>query len=96
MLVLDTLQSCENGLSCSDFPADSGVIPVEMAGLLFLYVGPDQMMPVASALATVLGVIMIFWNRVVGLVRRVFGRFKTADSGGSSPAASSTSEPPPH
>lgn len=45
--------------------------------LLALYVGPDQMMPVASILATVMGFVMIFWNKVVGIVRRIFGGSKS-------------------
>lgn len=29
-----------------------------------LYVGPDQMMPVTSILASVVGLVLIFWNRI--------------------------------
>ncbi len=42
-----------------------------------LYAGPDQIMTVTSGLAGVLGVLLIFWNKVVGLffkVVRVFRR----------------------
>jgi len=41
-----------------------------------LYVGPDQLMPLTSALAAIGGAIMIFWRQVVGLARRVAGIFK--------------------
>ena len=58
--------------------------------LLALYVGPDQMMPVASILATIMGFIMIFWNRVIGVVRRIFGG-KRAEA---EPAAPESKEPP--
>jgi hypothetical protein len=36
-----------------------------------LYAGPDQIIPLASALSTVLGVIMIFWGKLVQAFRKV-------------------------
>jgi hypothetical protein len=48
--------------------------------LLFaIYVGPDQMMPVASVLAALAGFIMIFWNKVIGVFRRIFGGGKAPE-----------------
>ncbi len=44
-------------------------MPLDLIGLYF---GPDQMMPVASILATLGGLLLIFWNKVVGL-RRITG-----------------------
>jgi hypothetical protein len=41
-----------------------------------LYVGPDQLMPLTSALAAIGGAIMIFWRQVVGLARKVGGIFR--------------------
>ena len=41
------------------------------AMMLALYVGPDQLMPLASVLAAVSGAVMIFWRRIVGVARRV-------------------------
>ena len=35
--------------------------------LLALYAGPDQVMTVTSGLASVLGLLLIFWNKVVGI-----------------------------
>jgi hypothetical protein len=35
--------------------------------MLALYAGPDQIMTVTSGLAGILGVLLIFWNKVVGL-----------------------------
>ena len=37
-----------------------------------LYVGPDQMMPVASILAAAMGFLLVFWNKLLGLIRKVF------------------------
>ncbi len=40
--------------------------------LLSLYVGPDQVMPVMSVLATVVGALLIFWGKLMGIIRRIF------------------------
>ncbi len=40
--------------------------------LLSLYVGPDQVMPVASILATIMGFLLIFWGKLMGIIRRIF------------------------
>lgn len=37
-----------------------------------LYFGPETIMPLASALAVVAGVVLMFWRRTVGFVRVVF------------------------
>jgi hypothetical protein len=37
--------------------------------LVFMYVGPDLIMPLTSALAAIVGVLLMFWNRVTGFVR---------------------------
>ncbi len=39
-----------------------------------LYVGPEVLMPVASALAAIAGVLLMFWRRVVEFVRSVGAR----------------------
>jgi hypothetical protein len=36
------------------------------------YVGPDVFLPLTSALAAIAGVLLMFWNRVVGVIRRIF------------------------
>jgi len=43
--------------------------------LLALYAGPDQVMTVTSGLASVLGLLLIFWNKVVGIFFRVVRKF---------------------
>jgi len=35
-----------------------------------LYIGPDVLMPVASAIAAVVGFLLMFWRRTVALVQR--------------------------
>ncbi len=39
-----------------------------------MYIGPDAIMPLASALAAIGGVIMLFWRRFVGFTRIMFQR----------------------
>jgi hypothetical protein len=34
-----------------------------------MYIGPDTLMPVASALAAAAGVALMFWRRLVGAVK---------------------------
>ena len=37
-----------------------------------LYIGPDVLMPLASALAAVVGFLLMFWRRTVGFFRTIF------------------------
>jgi hypothetical protein len=39
-----------------------------------LYFGPETMMPVASFVAAVVGAILMFWRRLVGIVSAAFAR----------------------
>lgn len=50
-----------------------------------LYIGPDVFLPLTSALAAIAGVLLMFWQRVVGLVGRLLGR----------PSKRGSTEPPP-
>lgn len=63
-------------------------------GLLALYVGPDQVMPVMSILATIAGFFLIFWNKVMGLVRRILGMKRSSQADTAGPAPSPGAEPP--
>jgi hypothetical protein len=36
-----------------------------------MYIGPDALMPAASALTAVVGIVLMFWRRVVSALRRV-------------------------
>jgi hypothetical protein len=49
------------------------------------YVGPDQVMPLASIFATIAGFLLIFWNKIVGLFQR-FGFFRRSPGSESGPA----------
>ncbi len=63
-------------------------------GLLALYVGPDQVMPVMSILATIVGFFLIFWNKVMGLVRRILGFKRSSEAPSADAAPSAGTEPP--
>jgi hypothetical protein len=34
------------------------------------YIGPDQIMPLTSAIGAIVGLALMFWNRLVGLVHK--------------------------
>lgn len=38
---------------------------------VILYIGPDVFLPLTSALAAIAGVLLMFWNRFVGLFRKL-------------------------
>ena len=52
--------------------------------LLALYGGPDQVMTVTSGLASLLGLLLLFWNKVVGTffkaVRKISGKPAPVDA----------------
>jgi hypothetical protein len=48
--------------------------------LLAFYGGPDQVMTVTSGLASLLGLLLIFWNKVVATFFRIVRIFRPADT----------------
>ncbi len=44
--------------------------------LLALYGGPDQVMGLASGLAAALGVLLMFWNKVLVALGKIVNRFR--------------------
>ena len=54
--------------------------------LIAFYGGPDQVMTVTSGIASVIGVLLIFWNKLVGAVMKLFRR--------ASPSVPTPPEPP--
>jgi undecaprenyl pyrophosphate phosphatase UppP len=38
--------------------------------IVMLYIGPETMLPLVSALAAIAGVLLMFWHRFVGLLRK--------------------------
>jgi hypothetical protein len=55
--------------------------------MLALYGGPDQMMTVTSGLASVIGLLLLFWNKVVGLFFKVVRMFSRSGAPASAEAS---------
>jgi len=49
---------------------------------IILYIGPDVFLPLASALAAIAGVAMMFWQRLVGWMRALWRIIRRARPGG--------------
>jgi hypothetical protein len=47
---------------------------------IVLYIGPDVFLPLTSALAAIAGIALMFWHRILGLVRKIFHRTSRPDS----------------
>jgi hypothetical protein len=56
--------------------------------LLAFYAGPDQVMGVTSGIAGAIGVLLMFWNKVVGTFHKLVNKFR------GSPAEPSPAVPP--
>lgn len=39
-----------------------------------LYIGPDALMPIASLFAAIAGFVLMFWRRLVGMVKFLMQR----------------------
>jgi hypothetical protein len=61
--------------------------------LLAFYGGPDQVMTVTSGLASLLGLLLIFWNKLVAAFFKVVKIFRPTDA---PPAATEASKNPPN
>jgi hypothetical protein len=60
-----------------------------------LYFGPETYMPLASAVAAVVGVALAFWRRLVGFFRRIFsGRERQLPPAGASSGETSSPKRP--
>jgi len=46
------------------------------APLLVLYMGPETTLPLVSALAAIVGVLLMLWHRAVGIARKVWLYFR--------------------
>ena len=42
-----------------------------------MYIGPDALMPLASAFAAVAGFLLMFWRRIVGAVKLIATKFSS-------------------
>jgi hypothetical protein len=53
-----------------DFAALHHMVPDHVA--ILLYIGPDVFMPLISALAAVVGAVLLFWQKSTALVGRLW------------------------
>ena len=58
--------------------------------LLAFYAGPDQVMTITSGLASIVGVLLIFWHKVVAMFSRIVNKFRSTPA----PAVSQKVNPP--
>jgi hypothetical protein len=52
----------------------------QLLPIIVLYVGPETILPLTSFLAAAVGVLLMFWRYVVGLIRRAW-RFLVRKAG---------------
>ncbi|HSB74117.1 MAG TPA: hypothetical protein VLC12_00625 [Terriglobales bacterium] len=50
--------------------------------LLALYGGPDQVMGLASGIAAAVGVLLMFWNKVLVTLGKIANRFRPTSAPG--------------
>jgi hypothetical protein len=62
--------------------------------VIAFYGGPDQVMTVTSGIAGVVGILLIFWNKLVGAVMKIFHRSSEASTP-NNVAAPKAPDPPP-
>ena len=61
--------------------------------LLAFYGGPDQVMTVTSGIASIIGVLLLFWHKLVAAFFKLIGRApKTTDA--ATPPSSGQANPP--
>ena len=58
--------------------------------LLAFYGGPDQVMTVTSGLASLLGLLLIFWNKLVAAFFKIVRIFRRSET----PASTEAKNPP--
>ena len=58
------------------FASTAAVIPLDalVTAFVFLYIGPELILPIASFIASIVGVLLMFWRYIVRMVRKLFRR----------------------
>jgi hypothetical protein len=82
------------------FPYDSHSIEtartvlglVTKSPVILAYVGPDQIMPITSVLSALVGVALMFWNRIAGFVARTWASFTRRSEAAPAPPAESATD----
>jgi hypothetical protein len=66
--------------------------PDYMLSWVLLYIGPDVFLPLTSALAGLVGFLLMFWHRLAGLVLRMMGRGSAPTEEATSPASEAAAD----
>ncbi len=53
------------------------ILEAEIHTAFFLYLGPETIMPFASILAAIVGVLLLVWRYLVSFSKKVFNFFRT-------------------
>jgi len=58
------------------FVSTAAVVPLDalVTAFVFLYIGPELILPIASFIASIVGILLMFWRSIVRMVRTVFRR----------------------
>ena len=68
----------------------TGPLPWVLETPILLYLGPETILPLGSAIAALVGFILIFWRTFAGIVRRSF--YKITGRSAPEPAAEENPE----
>lgn len=67
--------------------------PSQLVALFLLYAGPDQILPLVSILGTIVGFLLIWWRRLIMLIRKAVRYFSRKPQPTASPEPSAKLEP---
>ena len=65
---------------------------VTKSPVVLAYVGPDQIMPITSVLSALVGVALMFWNKIAGFVARTWVSFTRRSEAAPAPPADSATD----
>jgi len=65
---------------------------VTKSPVVLAYVGPDQIMPITSVLSALVGIALMFWNKIAGFVARTWVSLTRRSEAAPAPPADSASD----
>ena len=65
---------------------------VTKSPVVLAYVGPDQIMPITSVLSALVGIALMFWNKIAGFVARTWVSFTRRSETAPAPPADSATD----
>jgi hypothetical protein len=52
---------------------------IQAGSIFLLYAGPDQILPIVSVLGGLMGILLIWWQRIINVIRRLLGSFRKSE-----------------